>query len=77
MCAGRKRGPSLVGQKVEVFWEEDDEWYPGRAALYVGDQVGLLGSKPKKPGTPNWVAVRSHNMLSARLQYLIIWYLMF
>jgi hypothetical protein len=37
--AGRKRGLSLVGQKVEVFWEDDDEWYPGRAAWYDGDKV--------------------------------------
>jgi hypothetical protein len=74
-CAGRKRGSSLVGQKVEVFWEEDDEWYPGRAALYVGDQVGLSELNPKVRATPQ---LPDHTICCwQRLQYLIIWYLVF
>lgn len=38
-CAGRKRGPSLIGQKVEVYWPEDKAWYTGDVAKYNDQEV--------------------------------------
>jgi hypothetical protein len=54
-----------------VFWEEDDTWYPGRAALYVGDQVGLSELNPKVRATPQ---LPDHTICCRqRLQSLIMW----